>query len=230
MNSAFNSLVENSGTGRGMRVLAFVVAVLIAGPASAATIEGHVVGVHDGDSITVIDADRVQHRIRLAGIDAPELKQAFCARSKQNLSDMAFDKDVRVEWGKRDRYKRIVGKVWVQPADCPTCGMTLDAGHAQVIAGLAWWYRAYAKEQSDDDQGRYESAEDEARLLKWGLGDQRLCDSRQNFDEQRRFGPILGSGITPCTKYRTRMGCVAEVRCWRADFRGGSRCNDTSSG
>ena len=45
----------------------------------------------------------------------------------------------------------------------------LDVGHAQVIAGLAWWHRAYPKKQSAEDQGRYESAEDEARLRKWGL-------------------------------------------------------------
>ena len=60
-------------------------------------------------------------------------------------------------------------KVWVQPADCPTCGMTLDVGYAQISAGLAWWYRAYAKEQSAEDRGRYESEEDDARLRKRGL-------------------------------------------------------------
>ena len=65
---------------------------------------------------------------------------------------MVFGKDVRVEWEKRDRYKRIVGKVWVQPAGCPTCPMTLDAGHAQITVGLAWWYRKYANEQSPQDR------------------------------------------------------------------------------
>ena len=81
---------------------------------------------------------------------------------------MAFGNDARLECKKTHRGRQIC-KVWVQPSDCPTCGKTLDAGHAQVIAGLAWWYRAYAKEQFPDDQGRYESAEDEARLRKWGL-------------------------------------------------------------
>jgi len=47
--------------------------------------------------------------------------------------------------------------------------MTLDVGLAQVSAGLAWWYRAYAREQSPEDRGRYESAENEARLQKRGL-------------------------------------------------------------
>ncbi len=64
---------------------------------------------------------------------------------------------------------RVVGKVWVQPADCPSCGKTLDVNHAQLLAGMAWWYRYYAKEQSPEDRGRYESAEDEAKARRWGL-------------------------------------------------------------
>ena len=67
---------------------------------------------------------------------------------------MVFGKDVRVEWDKRDKYKRIVGKVWVQPESCPSCPMTLDAGHAQITVGLAWWYRKYANEQSPRGSGR----------------------------------------------------------------------------
>ena len=62
-----------------------------------------------------LDAGRQQHRIRLGGIDAPEKAQPFGEKSKQNLSRLVFGKDVRVEWEKRDRYERIVGKVWVQP-------------------------------------------------------------------------------------------------------------------
>ena len=109
---------------------------------------------NDNCRITVLDADRQQHKIRLGGIDAPEKAQPFGQRSKENLSRLVFGKDVRVEWEKRDKYKRIVGKVWVQPASCPTCPMTLDAGHAQITAGMAWWYRKYAKEQSPQDRGR----------------------------------------------------------------------------
>jgi endonuclease YncB( thermonuclease family) len=74
-----------------------------------------------------------------------------------------------VEWEKRDRYKRIVGKVWVQPADCPTCPMTLDAGQVQITVGLAWWYRKYAGEQSPQDRGAYEFSEQEAKAKRAGL-------------------------------------------------------------
>ena len=139
------------------------------GVAQADTLTGRVVGVADGDTITVLDAERQQHKIRLQGIDAPEKAQPFGQRSKENLSHLVFNNEVRVEWKKRDRYKRIVGKVWVQPASCPTCPMTLDAGHAQITVGLAWWYRKYADEQAPEDRGAYEFSEQEARAKRVGL-------------------------------------------------------------
>ena len=137
--------------------------------AYADTLTGIVVGVSDGDTITVLDAERQQHKVRLSGIDAPEKAQPFGQRSKENLSHLVFTKEVAVDWTKRDRYKRIVGKVMVQPSDCPTCGNTLDAGHAQITVGLAWWYRKYAKEQSPQDRGSYESDELEAKVRGVGL-------------------------------------------------------------
>jgi endonuclease YncB( thermonuclease family) len=142
---------------------------IFASLAHAETLTGRVVGVSDGDTVTVLDADHQQHKIRLQGIDAPEKAQPFGQRSKENLSDLVFNKEVRVEWDKRDRYGRIVGKVWVQPVSCPTCPMTLDAGHAQVTVGLAWWYRKYAKEQSPQDRGAYEFSEQEAKAKRVGL-------------------------------------------------------------
>ena len=153
---------------RGMKALPLLLlAIVIA--AHADTITGRVVSVADGDTITVLDTDRKQHKIRLAGIDAPEKAKPFGQRSKESLSRMVFDKGVRVEWQKRDRYDRILGKVWVQPAECPTCSMTLNANQAQLVAGMAWWYRKYANEQSAEDRGRYEFEENEARVRRVGL-------------------------------------------------------------
>lgn len=146
-----------------------IVSVLLIGTVRADTLTGRVIGVADGDTITVLDADNQQHKIRLGGIDAPEKAQPFGQKSKENLSRLVFNKNVRVDWTKRDRYQRIVGKVWVQPADCPTCPMTLDAGQMQLAAGMAWWYRKYAKEQSAEDQARYEFEEQEARARHAGL-------------------------------------------------------------
>ena len=134
-----------------------------------ADITGRVVSVTDGDTIKVLDNTNTQWKVRLTGIDAPERGQPFGTKSKDHLAFMVAGKEVLVESDKNDRYGRVLGKVWVQPSDCPTCAKTLDVNHAQVLAGMAWWYRYYAKEQSPEDQGRYESAEDEAKARGWGL-------------------------------------------------------------
>ncbi|MEH6592671.1 MAG: thermonuclease family protein [Halioglobus sp.] len=137
--------------------------------ASRDGISGSVIGIRDGDTINVLDAQRVLHKVRLAGIDAPERDQPFGTASTQYLSTLLAGKDVFVESFKLDQYGRVLGKVWVQPMDCPSCGKTLDANHAQLLAGLAWWYRYYAEDQTPEDRGRYESAEDEAKTRKRGL-------------------------------------------------------------
>ena len=84
-------------------------------------IQGRVVSVSDGDTITLLDADHQQHKIRLSGIDAPEKAQPFGQRSKENLSRLIFGRDVAVEWRKKDRYGRTVGKLWSRnpPAEKP---------------------------------------------------------------------------------------------------------------
>ena len=139
--------------------------------ASAATIMGRVVGVADGDTVTVLDADKTQHKIRVAGIDAPEKRQPFGQRAKTSMSDLVFGKDVEVVYSKRDRYGRLIGKVMVADPSCTarTCPKTLDAGLAQITTGMAWWYRHYAREQSAEDAGAYEFAEQEARARHTGL-------------------------------------------------------------
>jgi endonuclease YncB( thermonuclease family) len=77
------------------------------------TLTGKVIGISDGDTITVLDADRRQHKIRLNGMDAPESAQDFGQASKRHLSDLIFDKDVSVLWRKRDKYGRSLGKVFI---------------------------------------------------------------------------------------------------------------------
>jgi len=95
--------------------------------------------VADGDTVTVLDADRTQHKIRVAGIDAPEKEQPFGQRSKASMSNFVFGKDVVVMGRKRDRYGRLVGKVLVSDPSCTAriCPKTLDAGLAQITTGMA---------------------------------------------------------------------------------------------
>jgi endonuclease YncB( thermonuclease family) len=117
------------------------------------SLEGLVMGVADGDTITLLDGNRQQHRIRLTGIDAREKAQPFGQRSKQHLSELAFGKDAKVVCYKIDRYDREVCTVYVNGK---------DVGLAQLDAGLAWWFREYAHEQVPRDRVDYETAEDRA--------------------------------------------------------------------
>lgn len=127
----------------------------------AATITGLVVGVTDGDTVTVLDALKTEHKIRLSGIDAPEKKQAFGARSKQSLSDLVFEKQVTVETDKKDRYGRDVGKILLSTGQ--------DVNLEQVTRGFAWHYKAYEREQSANDRKLYDFAEQGARAGRRGL-------------------------------------------------------------
>jgi endonuclease YncB( thermonuclease family) len=142
------------------KALLSIALCLAVSAAMAASISGKVVGVADGDTVTVLDASHVQHKIRLEGIDAPEKAQAFGQRSKENLSKWVFARQVVVETSKNDKYGRAVGKVVVGG---------VDANLEQVKAGFAWHYKEYAKEQSATDRARYAQAEVSARSLTLGL-------------------------------------------------------------
>jgi len=143
-----------------LRYASLAAAALVWSGAAAETLHGKVTKIADGETLTVLDARNQQHRIRLTGIDAPERKQANYETSRQSLAKLAFGKDVVVEWHKRDQYGRLVGKV---EAD------RRDVGLEQLRGGQAWWYRAYAHEQTPFDRSSYETAETEARINQRGL-------------------------------------------------------------
>ncbi len=96
-----------------IRVITLGVLICLSLPASAESLTGKVVKITDGDTLYVLDANHKQHKIRLAGIDAPERKQAYGLASRKHLASIVAGKQVRVEYQKRDRYGRIVEKVWV---------------------------------------------------------------------------------------------------------------------
>nr|WP_319406290.1 thermonuclease family protein [uncultured Desulfosarcina sp.] len=96
---------------------------------------GKVVGVADGDTITVLE-NRTQYKIRLYGIDTPESHQDFGNRAKQFTSDLVFGKQVCVIKKDMDRYGRTVGMVYVGD---------VCANEALIENGLAWVYRKYCK-------------------------------------------------------------------------------------
>ena len=131
-----------------------------------------VVGVIDGDTLTArcpLGGGYERLRVRLDAIDAPEQGQAFGARAKQALSRLVFAKKVELDCPKTDPYGRSVCSVRVAPASAPEGPKTLDAGLAMVTLGMAWWYRAYAHEQTPQARGQHEFAEAEAKAKRIGL-------------------------------------------------------------
>jgi endonuclease YncB( thermonuclease family) len=112
---------------------------MTSGIATAETVIGTVVGIADGDTLTVLDEHFRQHKIRLAGINAPEKPQDFGNRSKQSLSELAYRQPAAVETDKTDRHGRRVGKVIVNGrgpgAGAPRHGMALQGLRARAAPG-----------------------------------------------------------------------------------------------
>jgi endonuclease YncB( thermonuclease family) len=138
------------------RFLLLSAAVLaLAASSLAQTFTGKVVGVSDGDTLTVLTEGNKPVKVRIFGIDAPESSQPFGTKSKQFASDMAFGKSVTVEKTGEDRYGRTLGVVRVGDK---------SVGLESVRSGLAWWYRQYAPSSM-----KIKAAEAEARLAKRGI-------------------------------------------------------------
>lgn len=122
---------------------------------AADSFAGEVVSVVDGDTLKVLRAGE-QVRIRLAGIDCPELKgQDFGHAAKTFVLEQAARKTVRVQQVDTDRYGRVVAEVFLPD------GRSLN--RLLIEKGLAWWYRAYSTDQSLGD------LEEQARQNRLGL-------------------------------------------------------------
>ena len=140
-------------------MLALVLALPL-GAAWAADISGKVVGVLDGDTIDLLKGDRQTVRVRLAGIDAPEKRQAFGAEAKKALSDLVYGRDLVVSTDKADRYGRAIGKLMLRGTD-----VNLE----MVKRGFAWHYGRFESDQTATDRAAYRAAEVQARQRHLGL-------------------------------------------------------------
>lgn len=153
-----------------------LLAALLSIPAYAQTITGRVVSVADGDTLTVLDADSWQHRIRLAEIDAPEIGhgrnkpgQPYGQNSREALASLCLQQPASVEVIDTDRYKRTVGRV--------VCDGK-DANLIQVQTGMAWAYQRYNRRPA------ITQAENLARTARRGL----WADASQTPPWQWRHG------------------------------------------
>ena len=142
------------------RVLVLIALAVLTTTSNADTLTGRVVGIADGDTLTLLDATNTQHKIRLSGIDSPEKGQPFGQACKKSLSDLAYDRVVAVDSNKLDRYGRVIGKVLVNGQD-----VNLE----QVRRGCGWHYKKYQNEQILDDRLSYNAAEESARARRVGL-------------------------------------------------------------
>jgi endonuclease YncB( thermonuclease family) len=154
---------EPDKTGRVRQSVAaalFAALLCLSASAQPQTIIGKVVGVSDGDTITVLDASKRQHKVRLDGIDAPESSQDWGSRSKQSLSDMVFGKTVTVTSRKKDRYGCVLGKVTLDGK---------DINKEQIERGMAWFNWPYEGELPANVAVPYKLTYMLARQKKLGL-------------------------------------------------------------
>jgi len=144
-----------------MRLPVVLLVCVLAHAATAAEITGRVVRITDGDTLTILDPSKHQTKVRLAEIDTPESHQPYGSRAKQVLSELVFDKDVRVEVVTVDRYGRTVGRVYERD---------LYINAEMVRRGAAWVYRQYSH---DPSLLRLEQEAHDARRGLWRLPEAR---------------------------------------------------------
>jgi endonuclease YncB( thermonuclease family) len=137
-----------------LRPALLALSLLVSCPVWAEELVGQVVGIHGGDTLTLLTAEHRQVRVRLHAIDTPESRQPYGTRARQELSDLAFRQTVRVEVMDTDRYGRTVGQVWAG---------SLNVNAELVRRGAAWVYRQYNRDP------QFLALEKEAREARRGL-------------------------------------------------------------
>lgn len=203
-----------------IRALLVLIAVVWPLMSSAAEYSGKVVGISDGDTLTLLVPDGgsfKQVKVRLAEIDTPESAQPYGQKAKQALSDLAFNKQARVIEQDKDRYGRLVGRVYIG---------SVDVNAEMVRQGAAWVYQQYAK-----DRTLYK-LEDQAKVAKqglWGLPEAQRCapwDWRKNLcsmsvappqpQQQPGLNSAKSTGTFTCSVVKRR--CSEMTNCDEAKF------------
>lgn len=134
-------------------------------------LQGKAVRIVDGDTFELLDEQRVRHKIRLYGIDAPEKGQAFGQVAKQALSGLIFNRDVQVIHKGKDRHGRMVGEVF--------CGKE-QINVRLVLSGMAWHFTRYSSDQT------YARAQRKAMAQRVGLWIQHKPQAPWEYRAERR--------------------------------------------
>ena len=137
------------------------ISLSLIGFTNSSTENGNIIKIIDGDTVHFLkEGDTKYKKIRLVGIDAPELKQEFGKESRQCLVELIENKPIQlVKFGK-DRYQRILAKIKIDQ---------VDINLAMIRKGCAWFYRRYQESLNEDDQKFYDQAEQMAQRQFLGL-------------------------------------------------------------
>ncbi|MDU1892742.1 MAG: thermonuclease family protein [Dysgonomonas sp.] len=120
---------------------------------SDTVLTGLLVRITDGDSVVLLTEDKQQIKVRLDGIDCPELGQPFSQKAKQFVGDICKDKEIKVHVTGKDRYKRTLGVLYAD---------TINVNEALLSAGLAWQYKF-------NKSADYAELEQEAKVKKLNI-------------------------------------------------------------
>nr|DAY32750.1 MAG TPA: nuclease-like protein [Caudoviricetes sp.] len=111
-----------------------------------------IIKIYDGDTITALTSQKEKIKIRLYGIDAPELKQPFGKASKRHLIDLISKKSLIINEKGKDKYGRTLAVLY-------NGGQDINA--QMVIDGYAWAYDKFSKD--------YVAFQQSAKMLQKGL-------------------------------------------------------------
>ena len=141
------------------KLITLLFSIVMFGQALADT-QGMVKKVIDGDTIILEEENGQTFKIRLLGIDAPELDQPYGFESSARLASYIVGKTVYVVSSKKDRYQRLLGKIMIEQK---------DINYQLVKFGYAWHFKRYSRDQDRSDAQQYADAEIEARQSKLGI-------------------------------------------------------------
>ena len=137
----------------------------------AMAVSGKVIKVSDGDTI-LIQSGSQRIKVRMYGIDAPELKQNYGEDSKNYLEKRILNQNVDVKVINEDKYGRKVGKVFYKNKD-----INLE----MIKTGNAWFYEYHAKKEKE-----YRKVSKSAQEQKLGLWKDKNPQNPRNFRLEHR--------------------------------------------
>lgn len=134
--------------------------LLVAFKSHGEVLTGRVIDVSDGDTVKFLDEQQRTLTLRLAGVDAPEIRQEFGQKARSVLVEVCLDKPAKAEVRTIDRYGRTVARV--------SC-TGVDVAFKLLHEGLAWHFTRYARSQPSDEATADRIAQDDAKAGGRGL-------------------------------------------------------------